>query len=182
MPVSRRGTDIRVCGFVCGSRLIPSGNPGAGHRIRPDHSDDSDLGQNRAEFPFRIFVVLVDGEVKRSFQQWLGLRPPALFKKDFAEQDPWHHPIGLLLHAELEMLHGLGAALFRHERLCQTETEKFVVGLLRHQRLKRLDSGRHALDRIDKHDHGRGVVGSAPTNGKRNDITGGGLGGVGFVQ
>ena len=103
-------------------------------------SASSQVGQEGAEFGFRVFVRLVDGELQRRLQVGAGLLLATERQQAFAEQDPWHHPIGFAFDAVLILGDRLLAAAGGFQCLRQTEAEQLICRLLRHQTLKMLNA------------------------------------------
>ena len=84
--------------------------------------------------PLRVLVVLRDRQLQRLLEPGLGLGFAAEADECLAEQDARHHPVGLLVCAELQVLDCVDRPVLGQQRLGETEAEELVVGLLGNER------------------------------------------------
>ena len=87
--------------------------------------------EQRAEFGFRVLMILSDGEAERVFQQDAGGGGVAGAQEEFAEQNAGHHPVGAGGNAEPVVLDRLKVTLRTGalEGLCEAEAEERVFRL-----------------------------------------------------
>ncbi len=128
------------------------------------------VGEERAQFPLRILVMLPHGEVQGGFQQGLRLDVATKLQQRFPQENPRHHPVAFFRDADLEVRHGVGGATFGNKGLSEAEAEKFILRLPHNRGGELLHARGHASDLIHGQEDGGHIIRATTADGERHHL------------